>query len=94
VQTAAGREVGRQLKKTADRMTAVVGVVILAPVLLMCLLCGFGGFRSSAPPPAPERWDMDRIKQDVNRAVQEPGKTIFIPADGGQPIVVPDRDGP
>jgi DNA-directed RNA polymerase subunit M/transcription elongation factor TFIIS len=93
VQTAAGREEGRRFKKTADRITSVVGVVILAPVLLMCLICGFGGSGSSVPP-APERWDMDRLKQDVNRALREPGKTIFIPADGSQPVVVPDPDAP
>ncbi|MBX3399862.1 MAG: zinc ribbon domain-containing protein [Gemmataceae bacterium] len=93
-QTAAGREEGRRLMKMADRITSVVGVVILAPMLLMCLICGFGGFRSSAPPPGPEQWDMDRLKQDVNRAVREPGKTIFVPADGSQPVVVPDPDAP
>lgn len=93
VQTPEGRERGRQLKRTYNYIAASMCAAVLALMLFIYLL-EFRGSHSPTPPPNPKPWDLNRLKRDVDRAVSEPGKTIFVPADGSQPLVVPDPDTP
>jgi hypothetical protein len=96
VQTQEGREVGRKLKHQGQIVAALLGVLILAPILFCCLggLTGNGSRTWDAGPPTrgPSGWDWGKVKRDADEVGRDPSKTIFIPADGGQPIVVPDPD--
>jgi DNA-directed RNA polymerase subunit M/transcription elongation factor TFIIS len=85
-QTEAGRDKGRKLKKQLDKITAVVVAAIAIPAFLMCVFtCGMP---SNNSPPEPPRLNVNQLKEDVKYMVRDPNRQMFIPANGGQPIVV------
>jgi hypothetical protein len=88
VQTPEGREKGRQIKKAANIITAVVVCVLAAP-LLTCCLGGMFSSRNPSPPPQ-QGWDMGKLRRDAGEVARDPSKTILIPNDGSQPRVVPN----
>lgn len=95
VQSAAGREKGRKLKKQSDLFAGVGALVVLVPCFLCCLGTMFGGSRKSdSPPKGPANWDMNRLKEDVRESVRDPNKTIIVPYDGSQPRLVPNTADP
>jgi hypothetical protein len=89
IQTQAGREQGRRFKKQTQLLAGILTLVICLPLVSCCAIGIFGG--GSSKPREPEKWNMEQLKRDVDAAVRDPNSTIIVPADGGQPIVVPDR---
>lgn len=88
IQTAEGREKGRQMKKHEQRFVLIVTLVIALP-LFFCCIGSMSNSPSSSPPPAqrgPAGWDMDKLKRDADEVARDPSKTIFVPKDGSQPF--------
>jgi hypothetical protein len=85
VQTPEGREKGRQIKKQANIITAVVVCVLALPIFTCCLGGMFSGNRSTPLPEqrGPAGWNRDQLERDVNEVVRDPNKTILIPNGGG-----------
>jgi len=93
VQTAEGREKGRQMKKQEQMFSLIVTLVIAVPLFGCCFIGMTSNSRNSSPPPeksVPAGWDMDKVKQDADEVARDPSKTIFVPKDGSQPRVVPN----
>jgi len=93
VQTPEGREKGRQMKKREEFATSIIAILAAVPFFLCCFGIMCNSDHSSSPPGqrVPAGWDMDKLKQDADDVARDPSKTIFIPSDGSQPRVVPNR---
>lgn len=80
--------------KPGQTFATIVTILIAVPFFLCCLgvLSNSGSHHSSLPPEprVPARWDMEKLKRDADEVARDPSKTIFIPKDGSQPILVPN----
>jgi hypothetical protein len=79
-------------KMQREKRGTLIGVG-LCLLIFVCCLGVMGGSRSSNSPKRQGvrlEWDMDQLRRDADRVGEDPTKTIFIPSDGSQPIVVPN----
>ena len=94
IQTPEGRAKGRQLKKTANIITAIILCVLALP-FVSCFLGGmFGNKNPQAVNSEHPGWDMEKLRRDSEECVRDPSKTMFVPSDGSQPYIVPNRNRP
>ena len=95
VQTREGKARGARLNKMGKIVTAIIVTLLALPLFACCLGVVIGGHSpktdSADDPP---RWDMEKLKRDADEAAHDPNKTILIPSDGSQPVVVPNPDAP
>jgi hypothetical protein len=74
-----------------EKRGAIIGLSFgLSLLIFVCCLGVMGGSQSSNSPKRQLKWDMHQLRRDADRVGEDPTKTIFIPSDGSQPIVVPN----
>jgi predicted RNA-binding Zn-ribbon protein involved in translation (DUF1610 family) len=100
VQTREGREKGKRLKRERE-VHAAIAIGGTCSLFLICCLGVFTGGGSNTSnfqdvPSVPPAWDMDELQRDTDEVARDPtdSKTILIPYDGSQPVVVPNPDSP